>query len=628
MKRLLYKIVLVCSGVLLLSACEDYLTLVQDDIQTEEEFFENFISAQGFADVMYSHLVHYNTHALTTNMDIGGECAAIQAWSSADRGIRGTYWLWIESHSEEDIGSLQSVFQSEIDNTEAGFSNSGMWFGWRGIRVANILIRNVEEKDLMKNATQDERDVLLGQAYFLRAWFHFEIIRSWGGMPYVDQVITGSEEMPRLSYVECTEKLVEDLDKAVQLLPEDWDDPNLEVEIDKGIGTNTGRPTKGAAYAVKAKALLYAGSPLMQKFVTPTNPGGAPEFDSELMNRAAEAAFEVMKLADKGVYRLMPFDENYNNMFGRNDGNNLWNDEIIWAKIQDNMGSGLYSGRAQRVYHPGGSVLNKEAFGNTGICQSVTQNYVDKFEMNDGTRYDQSIESNPDVVNTLDIMWNQRDPRFRKAIHVDGDAFGNCAECTWQLWEAKYHSDPDADDEITHKYSGSVLTPYIVRKFIPNGVNKYDKLWNSYTFWNPFIRLPEVYLIYAEALCEANGGNGEGASVSGGPTALEAVNTVRRRANHVDAILSEYTDFRELVRNERAVELCFEGHYWHDKRRWYISHRAEEKPLYDLEFDENYTILNRDQVRTITFENPKHYWMPIPQAQTQLFDSFEQNPGW
>lgn len=139
------------------------------------------------------------------------------------------------------------------------------------------------------------------------------------------------------------------------------------------------------------------------------------------------------------------------------------------------------------------------------------------------------------------------------------------------------------------------------------------------------MRLADVYLMYAEAVNEWKGD--PNATADGYPlTALEAVNLVRRRAGmpEVTAGAEAYSgDFRELVLNERAVELAFEGHYWFDQRRW---KRRPDRILYDLRFDEDYTFFSREPVLNTVFLD-RHWWLPFPSSISSVAD-FTQNPGW
>jgi hypothetical protein len=147
----------------------------------------------------------------------------------------------------------------------------------------------------------------------------------------------------------------------------------------------------------------------------------------------------------------------------------------------------------------------------------------------------------------------------------------------------------------------------------------------------PHMRLADVYLIYAEAVTVAYGptGRAPGATL----TAVDAINVIRNRAGMPStsvalAAANGYDSFMDLVRNERNVELCFEGHYWFDIRRWYIAHLQENKEIVDLQFPQNWSTFTRVKILDRVFDDPKHYWMPLPRSQSQLFEGFYQNPGW
>ncbi|MEL7119063.1 MAG: RagB/SusD family nutrient uptake outer membrane protein [Bacteroidota bacterium] len=574
------------------TACDDYLDRTPDAEVTELDVFGTFEDFQGFIEPMYSLVVDYNQHALTTGMNLGGEIIGFQGWSSGDRARRGDYLAF---HGGGNGPAQQSNFYCTEDN-EIGNTDSGIWpDGWRGIRIANLALEKLE---LMTDATQEERDLIEGQAYFFRAWFHWEIGRYYGGMPYVDRFLQPADDLllPRLNWHEMAERIVSDFDRAAELLPEDWDETTVGGQF---RGANAGRATKGAALAFKAKTLLYAGSPLMNGFST-----GSFTYDESYMQRAAEAANEVIELADQGVYALVPFEE-YQTMFARNDGEYPWTSENIFQKISAAVGNGVQNNRHGRLFNP-------PRFGGNGIQETLNQLYADRFEMTDGTRY--RIEYDNDDSK----RWENRDPRFRQNVLVDRDKAGLANGTTMNLHEG-------GNDK---NHSGT-LTPYITRKFWAVGANRIDQVWNQFRYVTPHMRLAEVYLIYAEAASEGYGGGGAmapGASL----TAADALNVVRRRAGMPDVspAASGYNSFRELVQNERWVELCFEGQWFSDIRRWYLAHLPENKPYVDLKFDRDWTTFNREVIAERVFDNPRHYWMPIPRAQTQIYLEFAQNPGW
>lgn len=593
--KLINYVVLFIAGVFLFSSCDKYLDKTPEADVTDVNVFGNYESFEGFVDPMYNYIIDYNNENLITTANIGGDINSLSAAATGYKGNQGLYW----QITLVNVGLNQGMYTFTA-GPGFGSGPAGVWTGsWRGIRIANLAIKNLP---LLLDATDEEKDLIAGQAYFFRAWFHWEIIRNFGGMPYIDKVLAPDDEfrLPRLSYQETTEKIVEDFDRAAALLPVDWD----KTEIGgTHVGANAGRATKGAALAFKAKALLYAGSPLMNGCS-----GNDYVYNTDYMVRAAEAAWEVIKLtkdfSPDNPYALLPMS-NYRDMFAKNDGTNFWSIETIFQKLSTKVGSGQMLTGYGRVFSP-------SRFGGNTNNECVNQLFVDRFEMKDGTRYNVAYD------NDNARRWNDRDPRFRQNILVDRDKWGFNANTVLKMYVG------GADYGTTLGFS----SPYIVKKFWPMGVNSYDTQWAQYRWGTPHMRLADVYLIYAEAVNEAYGaaGTAPGATM----TAVDAINKIRTRATMPDvtAAATGYSSFRELVWNERCVELCFEGSYWFDIRRWYVAHLPEYKSFVGLDFNQTWTSFNRVAFLTRVFENPKHYWMPIYKAQTQIYKGFYQNPGW
>lgn len=585
MKKLNIYLILLLMAVSLMWSCEDYLNSPPEATVSQEDVFSTYLNFQAFVDQEYEKIVDYNGHAICVSQNLGGEAIAVQGWTCSYMASKGDYW----SIAAGTTGRSNYI----------GYNNQGIWdYSWQGIRIANLGLENIES---LTNATADEKKLLLGQLYFFRAFHHWEIARAYGTIPYIDKVLDDEFKLPRhweyngkKDYQAVTEKIVEDLDLAAANLPEVWDNYNA----------NAGRVTKGAALALKAKALLYAGSPLMNQYS-----GGTVDFNKDYMKRAAEAAAEVLKLADKGVYSLLPFSD-YQRMFATIDGDMPFTSETIFQRHKNDVGSGEATVKQGRLYFP-----DQGTFGGNAITETPTQNFVDLFEMADGTKY---ITGGSDVGGydyDNSKRWNGRDPRFRKAIYVDGDMAGINAATKLTLY-----------DGGTTRTKSSMLCPYVVHKFWPLGANKKDQQWNEFRYVTPHLRLAEMYLIYAEAIYEATGDANQTAS-NYTMKAFEAVNKVRDRAGMgpVTATPAAYGgSFRDLVRNERAVELCFEGNYWFDIRRW------KETPfpqLMTMKFNKAYTYFNREVVTPFVFEE-RHYWLPFPRELTYMYKEFDQNPGW
>jgi starch-binding outer membrane protein, SusD/RagB family len=599
-------IFIVITGVMLFAACEKFLDKAPEAQVTAKAVFGTYESFQGFVDYNYGELRNYIGTYSTTTMNCGGETINnFISWSPAYVSWTGDYW-YLAGSTDYAYNDYTSLFANGRYgygiNNAAGGGGSGIWTGgWRGIRNCNLALQNFK---LLSEATDEERTLLRGQIYFFRAWFHHQIIDAYGGMPYIDTVFAPGDEMkePRLTYQQTAEEIIKDYDRALPLLPENWDET---VVGSQRLGANTGRVTKGVVLAYKAKLLLYAGSPLMNKFS-----GGDYTYNVEYCKRAADAGWEMIQLANKVVggkkrYDLVPF-ANYSDNFYRTDGIYPWTSETIWERMDRTIGSSAYE-----------YIKRQNSFSRMGgrYGEQVNQTFVDKFEMADGSRYIPALYDNDNTK-----RWDFRDPRFRKAIIVDRDQHGNDSRSVINLYEGS-GTDKGTTQQIT--------LPYLLKKFWPKGANGYDNAGITQLYRiNPLMRLAEVYLDYAEAVTVAYGptGSAPGSTL----TAVEAVNIVRRRAGMPDvtAAATGYSSFLELVQNERNVELCFEGHYFFDIRRWYLAHLPENLICVDLKFDKAWTSFTRATIKTKVFEDPKHYWMPLNKNQTLLYPGFYQNPGW
>lgn len=570
-------------------SCEDYLDVPPEADITREEVFGAYLSFQGFVDVMYEYIIDYNSQKNTVGQNLSGETISTTGNNTSAIAATGNYWNLLDARSNfNDFGRRDLRY--------------GIWNeGWKGIRQANLSLENLS---LLVNATDKERNLIEGQAYFFRAFFHWEIVRAFGSIPYIEKALAADDDLklPRFyeyngkfDYQAVTEHMVEDLDKAAALLPEVWDNTLV----------NQGRIAKGTALALKAKALLYGGSPLMNQFSR-----NSATFDVGYMHRAADAAAEVLKLADKGVYALTSFDE-YLNMFATKDGTVPLTKETILQKPKRNSGPSEAKNFLGRLYLPDPSTFG----GLNAVTETPTQNFIDEFEMADGTKYKAGGPESGGYDFDNSKRWNGRDPRFRKSIYVDGDMAGFHKNSKLEL----YNGGKTLNGGLT-------INPYIVHKYWPLGVNKMDKEWNDFRYVTPHLRLAEIYLIYAEAVFEATQ-NANATSSNYSMSALQAINKVRARAGMPATTANPPAyggSFRAQLRNERDVEFCFEGHRWYDLRRWKVE---PDDTLYKMVFDKNYTNFSREVIQPFIFEE-RNFWMPMPRNLTYSYSGFPQNPGW
>ena len=614
MKRILnkYLIISVLSA-FFFTSCTEYLDVPVEAAKTPEDIFGTYNSFQGYVDQLYMYVVD-PMQMLTSDACFGGEAISSTSFATGYSGVRSNY--------SGLCGRGYHQYQS------GGSTQAGIWGqGWTGIRVANIGLQYFNILEKSTGATQAEKDKIKGQLLFFRAFFHQEILSAWGSIPYITIALAEDLEQPRFyeykgnkNYQACVEHIAEDLTEAAAKLPASW--PNDLSE--------RGRVTKIAALGYKAKALLYGASPLMCEY---SGKSAVPDVD--MMKRAAQAAWECIATADTAkmvdgtkACELLPWSE-YDQMFATTDGTSPWKKEVIWGKFRMTKGKGLFDNASiGRIHVPDAATFKN---GTNAVNDAVTQNFVDLFEMADGTKYNAALYDNDNAK-----RWDYRDPRFRRSVYVDRDMAGFDAVTKLELWGSTL-----SGVKGKTRAADGLQTPYIIHKFWPKGVNKPDAAidatkMNNFRSMVPLMRLAEVYLMYAEAVNEGYGSANErvpGATL----TALEAFNIERARVYQGAALVplatangGQYGSFRAQVINERAVETCFEGHYWYDLRRWKLGAALNQTPVQAMVFDKNWTVGSfvREELTKRIFEVPKHNWLPFPSATTKMYESFPQNEGW
>lgn len=575
-----------------LVSCEDYLDKAPEATITEQEVFGNFVSFQGFVEEMYNCLIDYN------------KCGWWSTWLWSDEVLNnrpedfdnGDYW----NQGAVLYGNSPSIGNSPISKR--------VWpLCWYGIRKANI---SLSKLDLMIDATQEEKDLIKGQALFFRGFFHFELMRYWGGLPYIDEVLSSSEklEIPRLNYRETALRAAKDLEEAATLLPLKWDDTQAGQAT---LGDNSLRISKVAALAFLGKNLLYAASPMMNEEST-----GSASYDIELSKEAAKVLADVIKLCDDtGAYRLLSWDNWTDNFWIDSPGNQIMpgGTEVIMQTLPYDFSAVRWS-----------SVIRftpVEMGGNNGWVEVPTHNFTKNYRMTNGLPIDDPL-SGFDPNNP----WTNREPRFYKDIIIDGDELVKSESAGPDQFAQLYNNG-------RHK-GGSTgsTTGYYYKRWSPIGTNKWDNRWSNFQMYPPYMRLADVYLLYAEAALQGYGT--PSGAVPGSITAVQSLNIIRNRAqlpNLDSKFTSTKNDFMEAVIRERAIELAFDTNRFHDLRRWNLAGQTKYKEKTAIDFDRgpNGEPINiRERVVVTRVFDKKHNWLPFQVNFTKLYKDFPQNPGW
>lgn len=612
-----YIILLLLGGI----SCTDYLDKAPDSVISPDDAYKNFTNFQGFVERMYHLTPDVAKHNWVSSFNWGedevvtiGNGEYLMGFS-IDRGNYRDYIGKGDCFLDRNWSAGGDRFQKSI------------WGGsWYGVRVANMGLEALAEGK-MTDATQEERDMIAGQLYFFRAWFHFQLTQYWGGLPYVDQVLPSDEPLTlaRESYQENAVKMAADFQKAADLLPINWDDTEIGRRT---AGNNELRINKIWALSMLGKTYLYAGSPLMTNGIN-----GPRTYDAEMCKKAADVFGRVLSMVENGEtqYALVDF-EDYSSLFYTMQQNWLLPGGTEAIIRSPTYGPDSYW-RQMNSYQP-----SAMAEGD-GIVLAPAANYVNYYGMANGLPID-----DPDSGFDPQHPWKGRDPRFYNDIIYDGvkvvsGTITNAEDEKWR-YANLYSGGNYVNDPRTVSRTG-----YLNYKFIPLGANRWDNTYGySYSthLHLSWLRLADLYLMYAEAAAQgyaAPTGKAENFSKN----AVEALNTIRERAG-VSPLSEKYATslgsfMNELIR-ERAVELAFEGHRFTDLRRWLLlteypyniktrQHFDRATPL-DVDADpkENEVLNFREEVIVERNLTSKHYWLPFKTDDVSIYPEFYQNPGW
>ena len=411
---------------------------------------------------------------------------------------------------------------------------------------------------------------------FLRAYFYFELFRTYGDVPLVTTTLTNAQanSITRTPVEDIVQFIVDELDEVA---------PNLPVSYVTEVGAEIGRATRVAAFALKARTLLYAASPLFN-----------PNNDHSKWVKAAEAFKFVLDNADIWGLKL----SDYASLWGHDA---FFNQELIFG-----LGRGD-SNAFEMANYPVG-VEN----GSSGTCPS--QSLVDQYEYQDNGQT--FAQRNPGSINlnTAD-PYEGLDPRFALTVVKNGDEWptNGAQKKAIETFIGGFNAAP--------KY-GATPTGYYLRKYVDGScVTTADNQTYRRHTWIIF-RLGEMYLDYAEAVYNATGSAND---PTYGLTANEAINVLRNRA---DIQMPNFTEdgaaWVARYERERMVELAFENHRFWDVRRW-------KKGAQYFKSIQVASISSARQLTrsTVTRQwDDKYYFYPIPQSELKKNPNLTQNPGW
>lgn len=633
-----------------LSSCQDYLDKELDSTVSADDAFANFRNFQGFVEEIYNCIPDKE------------KCNYCPSWNWGDDEIFNPEADNRMTH-QVDLGNFRAWestgnwLKRDGSSTSTNKFDHGIWnHAWYCIRKCNLGLQNI---DKFVTGSAEEKKLIEGQLYFFRAWWHEEMMQYFGGMPYVDTFLGDNAEqrLPRLSYQECADRAAADFRKAADLLPINWDKTSAGLATQ---GKNDLRINKIMALGYLGKTYLWAASPLMKNGAQTgaSKNGKTYDYDQEYAKKAAEAFGELLSLVEAGQTQYALAEFKYKDIYNHeksDDANSCFSD-IFYTKKQNWKMPGTVEAifRGPSADFNGSNWNTSKVFGpkvqkvvaHDNVIHQPTANLVEAYGMANGEPI-YLVENGQYVLNPKsgfdpEHPFKNRDPRFYHDIVFDGFKYLNGTPGQY------------ADLQYCQLYTGGNMRPvanasrtgYFIQKLVPHTCNEVDKDydWGSALHcYLPYMRLADIYLMYAEA-CAAFGG-ASGKSSNFGKTAEDAINTLRDRcgAGHVaPEFVADNHKFMDEVRREREVELSFEGFRFCDLQRWLLLTEAPYNQKFSQEFDrvesaDFYTKHDPKDARVANYRrkliltrnfDAKHYWFPLPIKETQISSEFRQNPGW
>ncbi len=577
-------------------ACSDLINPSVQNAQSAEQMFEDAASAQGVLGYGYGNLP-FETKSAT---DIATDDAVTNELGSSYRSMAQGTWA----------------------------ANNDPLSQWQARRITiqymNIFLQNAHNVQWSSNPARQAMfvDKLRGEALALRALNMYYLLRNHGGwtsdgrllgVPIIlePEGFDSDFNQPRATFQECVNQIYADVDEAMSLLPFDYvqltDDSAVPQKYqDLGVvyaqeynvvfgDTFRGRISGRIAQTIKALTALLAASPAYAEGTEVTYADAARE------------AAEVLK--------------HINGVAGMDPTGYKW---FMEKKTLDALGSGecppeiLWRGSMNKGTEDYAFGLNQEVqnypptlYGNGRI--NPTQNLVDAFPMANGYPI-----TDPSSGYSASDPYAGRDPRLAEYVLYNGVTYNGT-----QIITGTYSSDNNG----LNKISTSTRTGYYLRKLLRDDCNANPSAQNPQYHYPVYIRYTEIFLAYAEAANEAYGPTGKGDL---GYSAYDVIKALHDRAGvgngYLDSIQGDQDKMRELIRNERRIELCFENKRFWDMRRWKLDLTETAK---GMKIDQNGGALQYTVIDVEPRNYTDHmYYGPIPETEVLKWSNLDQNKGW
>ena len=594
--------------------------------------FSNRINAEKFLFTCYNMLPNQNSH-FNYPGNVGGD----EIWWDIDYAdLANSSGPRIATNNQNISNPYQNYWDGEQGGKEL----------WVGIRDCNIFLENI---DRVPDMDESERVRWISEVKFIKAYLHFFLMELYGPIPIVDvnlEVNASPEEVrvKRRPVEEVIEYVVNLLDESMANLPDRITETSTEM----------GRITKPIAASIKAKALVWAASPLFNgnpDYVNFKDKEGnqlmPTQRDNSKWVRAAEAIKEAIDISEQNGHALFQYQPVFEQMSettrlkytlrGVCCERPINNPEIIWAHTEGDNTYQNYCTPKLHVSYYGTSELSAPlkiaeqyyTMNGVPIDEDVTWDYANRYETrrDTGSFHQYYIKAGE----TTAMLHYYREPRFYAHLAFDRSLY----EAQAQEEDETIMIENRSGEQHGQRYSASnIMTGYFIKKLVSFRSGTTTNSPSPYTFKIPIVRLGDLYLLYAEALNE----------IKDAPDAevYEWVDRIRERAGLKGVVESwaKYSNvpgkpqtkegMREIIKRERLIELAFEGQRFFDLRRWKDAMSYCNEPIQGWDYtgtdvEDYYRVRTYFDDRDYT---SKDYLWPLKLNTVIRNSNLVQNPGW
>nr|WP_068891609.1 RagB/SusD family nutrient uptake outer membrane protein [Pedobacter panaciterrae] len=612
-----------------LGSCKKYLDVVPDNIPTIENAFTMRSEAEKYLYTCFSY------------MPKDGDLNSDPAILSGDE-----MWAYenppIPEFNHRMFGIARG--QQATVNPIGDFHWDNLY---RGLRDCNIFLENI---DKVPDLQETERKEWVAEVKFLKAYYHFYLMRMYGPIPLIKENLSVDADIEavrvsRNSVDECFAYIIQLLDEAKDDLQPAITNP----------GRMLGRITKPIVYALKAKVLVTAASPLFNGNTDMSalrNRNGSQLFNQtfspakwDSASVACKQAIDVCLAAGNSLYKFNPSvslfvlsDFTKTQMDLRMAFTDRWNSEIIWANTQSytNLIQRVSAAKVDHRY-----IDNPRVIGELSPTLKVAEMFYTKNGVplnEDKTRVNTGVLKTGTAADELRIRKDyvsaaanfDREPRFYASLGFDGGVWYGQGSYDETIAANLYYVAARKD-----KPNNTTVTGYYIKKYVHyqnvQGASVDDYTVNNYAW--PMIRLSHLYLLYSEALNESVGPNAEVHKYIDEVRVRAGLPTVTTAWTNFSTMPTKYTTkdgMREIIHQEELNELAFEGQRFWDLRRWKTAiQEYNRKPI------QGWDVSQTDPVyyyRTkVIYEQKftiKDYFWPIKDGNLLVNKNLVQNIGW